>query len=369
MNKRFILPLVLFLSLIFMGTLYAQPQTEELPDNFYIDMLQIDQDPFTSIVSTYSLNMVGHIDDTNRLLMMLNQYPVDSPMSLQIIYRLGDLGDAAAGPKLMEIATNEDHFLFIRMKAVEALGDVNYKEAADSILEMIEEGNMDFRRTVIRTLGVLKATQAVDAIIERLKYDRWIEIRVESAYALGHIQDAKATEPLMQILDNLYEPDQLRKAAAEALLYLADPQSLPILIIHAQSTNQRIGITSILAMGAILAYDPETEYRDPALDLLEKYFDERAENDIIRYIAAIALTLFYDTDEFRSVVSQGLKHSDTRIRLQTVKAVFKLNVSGLDRTLEDCLDDEDPEIANYAAFTLVQQGATWDELAQLGYRD
>lgn len=82
------------------------------------------------------------------------------------------------------------------------------------------------KSAAIRTLGMLRSTQAVAALILHLGHPD-IEIRVRSAKSLGEIGDAQAAPALQQAL---HDPAwEVRAAAAKALGLLKDETALPVL--------------------------------------------------------------------------------------------------------------------------------------------
>jgi hypothetical protein len=89
---------------------------------------------------------------------------------------------------------------------------------------MLQDRDIDVRKTAARVLGRFADIRTVNALIPALK-DEASEVRTQAAMSLGHIGDDRAVEALIQALKS--NDGQLRWAAAEALGEIGDQRAVP----------------------------------------------------------------------------------------------------------------------------------------------
>lgn len=150
----------------------------------------------------------------------------------------GLLADRSAAPSLRATAA----WLLRR------LGD---SRAAKALLAVIDDVSDDVRTQAIIELGGLRATEAVDPLLQRLDTaDR--STRMVVAHALGEIGDARAQAQLRALLVDPAQPAKLRGQAAESLAYLNDAKSsVPFLIAALDDSEAVVRFYAAFALGAI----------------------------------------------------------------------------------------------------------------------
>lgn len=77
------------------------------------------------------------------------------------------------------------------------------------------------------------------------------ETRAAAAYVLGFVRCATARIPLEEILKNSKQDSRLRGHAAEALGYIADPRSQPVLLDHFLEGDDRVRYWCAFALGEL----------------------------------------------------------------------------------------------------------------------
>ncbi len=111
--------------------------------------------------------------------------------------RLGQLGDAAAGPALLGILDGDEHWL--RVKAIVALGAIGYRDAAAALADIAGDDRWECwhtRTEAIDALALLGATEAADVLIDVVRADGDPDIRICAARALGVLRIERAVVAL-----------------------------------------------------------------------------------------------------------------------------------------------------------------------------
>jgi HEAT repeat protein len=83
--------------------------------------------------------------------------------------------------------------------AAKALGRLRAQEAAEPLLSMLKDDNINVRRVAVEALGRIASEVSVPALLEALQDDAWW-LRWSAAYALGRIGDRQVVPQLLQAL-------------------------------------------------------------------------------------------------------------------------------------------------------------------------
>jgi HEAT repeat protein len=88
-----------------------------------------------------------------------------------------------------------------RGNAAEALGKIGDEKATDALIESLNDTEAFVRRESAKALGKLKNKKAVDPLIKLLK-DPAYKVRADAATALKEIGDDRAVAPMIEVLDS-----------------------------------------------------------------------------------------------------------------------------------------------------------------------
>jgi HEAT repeat protein len=132
------------------------------------------------------------------------------------------------------------------------------------------------RLYAVQALSELKATAALDAIVQRL-HDPNGDIRLAAAAAIGNIGDPNAIAILTQALQDHYFG--VRLAAVESLGRLGDPAAVAILIERLRDSNSKVRAAAAASLGKFenlearvalveTLADPDAAVRDAVLEAL-----------------------------------------------------------------------------------------------------
>lgn len=102
------------------------------------------------------------------------------------------------------------------------------RENAEKLVSKLDNSNFDIRNDTIEKLTQLRDTEVVDYLISLLESKANKLVKESVCIALGKIGDKKATQALIENLENGYE--SVRYQATIALGKIADAKAVPSLI-------------------------------------------------------------------------------------------------------------------------------------------
>jgi HEAT repeat protein len=165
----------------------------------------------------------------------------------------------------------------VRQCAIGALIDIRNSSVMELLIETIKnDSDMIVRITVACVFGVIGDPIAVEALIYALEHDRSHSVRWHAACALAEINDARAIEPLITILRN--NPDSyVRNNIAIALAGFDDKRIDSVL----EATRNNKDAAAVIALawrnGGVdleLANMLELDYKDGSVNYLCVFLDD-----------------------------------------------------------------------------------------------
>jgi len=345
---------------------------------------------------------------------------------------LGRLRDARAVPALLQALA--DPVPEVRWRAAQALGEIGDPQAVAPLLQALRDGDATVRSFVVEALArlpegvalpaleqvlrgdeagmvraaavpgirLLAGAQALDILLPLLR-DSDFEVRKAVIAAVGQTRDARALEPLGQmVLDQTLPPDQ-RAETARALENLGDARAVPSLIqalADGDSFVRRCAVQALgklrdgqagaalrglandpavevreavaLALGTIrdpqgpaalvhLLNDPREEVRDAAGQALTQLGEDVSGPALLEALAAgdsvprpLVIELLGDLHYLPAlpVLSQHLRGGQRDIRLAAASALGRLGDPAAAEALSAALHDADSDVRAQAAEAL-----------------
>lgn len=218
---------------------------------------------------------------------------------------LGNLGDIQSVPALIE-TLGDEYFL-----VADAVTKVNDGHANHwySVLERYK--NAELRAEAAKSLGKLKAVEAIPALISSL--DTWGSIVISSVViALGQIGNEQTIEPLFSLLlqkasDGKYQPEWVLASVVKALQTIGTPKALSIVdelieLLSSEDVEIRSHVAYLLAeFGNPIVLKPLIEdMKNPNLDT------------IYRVRAALSLGVLKNTQAVEPLIEMLIQYRDTR---------------------------------------------------------
>jgi HEAT repeat protein len=245
------------------------------------------------------------------------------------------------------------------MESVESLYDV---KKVEGLIQALKDPDYAVRKEATQDLKKIGDSQAVDALIESLKYENWQDdyiildgVRSNSAEALGNIGDPKAIPYLIQSLDQ--DPyEEVRAKSAWALGKLNAKEAVDALIKALYDEDWEVRKYAANSLGIIgdqnaLPYlieilnDPDRQVRQYAAVALGKMKDERAisillesmddEDDNVKLISMYALENM--GEKAVGPLTKTLKDKDWRIRANAAIVLGKIGDEKAQKSLSGAL--------------------------------
>ena len=155
---------------------------------------------------------------------------------------LGQTGNSSAVAPLVEALRDEEPS--IRSTAIKSLGEIGDARSVATLIKALGDGNM--RMTAIKALGQTGDVSAVAPLVEALTHEN---LRRSAIEALGEIGDAGAVAPLVETLRD--EDCWVREAASMALGKIGDPSAVAPLAEALRDEDSRVRRAATEALGEI----------------------------------------------------------------------------------------------------------------------
>ncbi len=121
----------------------------------------------------------------------------DPFVRVEAVQALGESDDPAAIDPL--IASLRDNNLYVRAYAAEALGKLHDSRTVQPLINSLKDKDFFVQTHAVKALGEMKHTKAVNPLIALLEKGNE-DIKPHAAWALGEIQDTGAVGPLIDAL-------------------------------------------------------------------------------------------------------------------------------------------------------------------------
>lgn len=247
--------------------------------------------------------------------------------AISSLERMGELKPAEAALARLECGDPD-------RRDFDQLAEAKEPRAVPALLAMLGNGG-PFSGRAARTLGELKATEAVEPLLKMLAESRfaqrragerlrWVIIMPDHIVALGKLGDPRAIEPIRNVLGRKTTGVPIRMACYEALLLLEVPGAYRELTDELDKAKDADKINNAFRLLAIYG-------GEKAIAAIEPYLD-REENV---QSAAAALTLA-SSPLAAKVMESRLRRADYRFGPQVLEAVSS-NETWLKSQLGDTL--------------------------------
>lgn len=173
--------------------------------------------------ATHSILEIPSDEAANLLLPLLNEKK-SAYIREETAYALGKTLSKLAVNELLRLL-NKDKSAEVRAACAVALGEIGDEIATESLIKALRNKNEFVQRCSARALGQIRAKQAVSPLIEILRNPKsYDDVKRESAWALGEIGDASATQILTENQTSSHY--LLAKICTESLKKIAEGQVL-----------------------------------------------------------------------------------------------------------------------------------------------
>ncbi len=231
----------------------------------------------------------------------------DEEIRAAAVAALRSLGEPAI--EFLIVALSDPHH-GVRIAAAEGLGEIGDESGVDPLILLSGDAERDVRIAAAGALGRIGDARAVDPLIH-LFGDGYPGVRNAAAAAVAAF-GSDALEPLEAALGD--PVPVVRLTAARAIGIVGNPRSIPLLIGHLEDPAREVGVVAARTLGG---------FGHPAVEPLSR------------------------------VLREGGKEG----RLAAIDALVMIGSGKADEALEYALRDEDREVREKAATTLMRRRA------------
>ncbi|MDK2889454.1 MAG: hypothetical protein PWR21_85 [Methanoculleus sp.] len=231
----------------------------------------------------------------------------DEEIRAAAVAALRSMGSPAVEFLIMALADPHDG---VRIAAAEGIGEIGDASGVDALILLTNDAGQDVRSAAAAALGRAGDARAIGPLI-RLFGDAYSGVRSVAAAAVAAF-GPDALEPLEAALDD--PVPVVRLTAARALGLVGNPRSIPLLIRHLEDPAREVGVVAARTLGG---------FGNPAVEPLA------------------------------AVLREGGKEG----RLTAIDALGGIERGKADEALAYALSDEDREVREKAAATLMRRRA------------
>jgi HEAT repeat protein len=256
----------------------------------------------------------------------------DSNQAIKTRYNAAEILDELqakeAIPVFIDLLGDDDEQL--QNTAFYKLLNLATKENFLEFRALLKSKNDSVRRKSARLLIEMGDKQAIPLIINVLN-DQNAKVRNSVAYSLGLSEDSKPIQPLMNLLRNKHEQEDIRLTAIESLASLKANQAIPLLIsiFNDSKELQSIRIQAAYSLEKLTPQQAKT-LAFSALNSKEQYIRETAAY-ILGHLGAkeavpILVEIFNNSPEQRPKVLEAFQTIDTPEIIPLILEVLKDDV-------------------------------------------
>jgi len=211
-----------------------------------------------------------------RLLTMLTNSKTDKELVYPLLNTLGGIRYKPAFAAIRKIAINSTRPQFMRAFAITALGRLGDMRALDDLLNLLkQEKFVRLRIRVIGALGAMKSPRAIEVLRIAMR-DRDSSVRSAAVKAAGKLKSKKLVPVLMYKLKYDTAPEVM-VSAAEALYELGEQGILPTVLKKFEAS------TSVPVLDRLLKLFDKADYRKAAATMRKKQQEHKIKRSSIKY--------------------------------------------------------------------------------------
>jgi HEAT repeat protein len=265
-----------------------------------------------------------------------------------ILEALGASGDRRAlVPVLTLLSDGDPAIRLAAMKALEPMLGAS-SQAADVLIDMLDDPTGEIRRLAIRYLGHMRARVASRRLATLARGAAKIGVRLEALRALAEIADPAVTDDLLALLSS--GPPDVKREASHALVRLGAKGPVEPLIAMIRKRRSQDRALLVETLGGVLRNRPHDKARALLIELA------REARTRLSVAALGALSATGDREAERAVRTLLRAESVDR-RRAAAEALGNLGTGDSVPALISALGDDD-RVASAAALALGQLGAT-----------
>ena len=259
---------------------------------------------FTALFAARGLGGLRSVAAVQPLIGVARDRTVPIVVAVESVRALAAIGDERSAALMLEIATDSDLDLRLRLAALSAVGAVHPPGVIEVLLDLLSEPAALVRAAAMRALGRLDPDTLMLALSGLGPDPDWM-VRASQATLLGTLREEQATPRLMQMLE---DPDpRVVGAVLGALVEVRAPEVEQIL-------SERLSTDDVAVRSA--AADGLGEIGSPAAlpVLAAAYREWRDEPSWVERAAVISAMAAIDSSAAQPVLRDALQDRDWAVR-------------------------------------------------------
>ena len=265
-----------------------------------------------------------------------------------VLEALGAAGDPRALVPVLTLLSDKDPAIRLAaMRALEPMIEKN-SQAADVLIDMLDDPTTEIRRMAIRYLGLMQARVASKRLATLARGAAKMNTRLEALRALAEIADPAVTDDLVALISA--GPPEIKREASHALVRIGGKEAAARLIPLIRKRRSDDRALLIETLGGVLRGKPDDRARSLLIELAR---DGRTGLSVA---ATGALSAIGDR-EAEAAIRELLRSESIDQRRAAAEALGNIGSKSSVRALTARLDDDD-RVAAAAALSLGLLGAT-----------
>ncbi len=301
-------------------------------------LFEIIEDPRAEVASA-AIKAIGISEKKHyaeQLLELYEDQQFRDALKPPLITALGELKSEVAFELLNNLVKDDDESKSVRWRACQALGKIGGEEAFKTVSTLLNENDPILRSYAIHSLGYFDQEGVVDILIDALRDSMW-RVRVQAAEALGRKGATEALDVLKYKAK--YDPDvrNVRLTAVKAIGKLQVPEGYKFLRELYSNPQTPLGLRT--ASIKILV----EENFEASIDAVTTVFEEEWDKDksyILDYTCKMLSTKEAPNSQLEPLYKRMLNHpSHINLLYYGLRGVRLNKISSLKSEVEDLTAD------------------------------
>jgi len=271
----------------------------------------------------------------------------------EVIVALGETRSAKAVPLLVELASNTDERMTLRIAALDALSKVGDPAGLDAILLCVRTNDPNVRSAAVGALGPFSGEEVDNAILDAFR-DSYYQTRIAAAKASRERKFAAAV-PYLQFRAERDEVPNVKDEAIRALGAIANDEAITVLdsLFSERKNSDRV---RLLAAEMLMKNAAGRNFSRMMAELDEAKLKNQAAltNGFLKIIGEAKID--GDTSEIENLTRRFLQNGNIMEKLYGLDMAANNNLRNLSVEILALLNDRNESLANKARRTAERLG-------------
>ncbi len=224
--------------------------------------------------------------------------------------------------QVLRDAANKEQFWFVRVKAIEALGEIGTEEALGALVGLDVPENRRVRRAMAKAFGEFKDRRAIKMLDQFLLHDPSPYVQCEAALSLGKVDEKEALQKLMQAMKIESPNSTLTEACLDAMGKIKEENVRNVIkenLVYGMPTRARIGaLKAIVNRG--FAYEDEVA-------VLKELLLRDGEVSVRHFVVNEVIPTLVERRLLDALKTSSVSDQDNRIRRRALEVYYDLTES------------------------------------------